>query len=84
MLNTMASVVAIAALVSVLWFCAGLFTRAFTPGSGLIGGWSPGRVQGLELLGASGQNGGQPLHHHLPESVFAMFQLAFAIITCAW
>ena len=37
-LNTMASVVAIAALVSVLWFAAG-YSLAFTPGSAWLGGW---------------------------------------------
>ena len=81
-LNTMASVVAIAALVSVLWFALA-YSWAFTPGSGLIGGWSRAGFQGLELLGASGQVAASHIAPHLPESVFAMFQLAFAIITCA-
>lgn len=81
-LNTMASVVAIAALVSVLWFALA-YSWAFTPGSGLIGGWSRAGFQGLELLGASGQVAASHIAPHLPESVFAMFQLALAIITCA-
>ena len=36
-LNTMASVVAVAALVSLLWFAVG-YSLAFTPGSGWLGG----------------------------------------------
>lgn len=81
-LNTMASVVAIAALVSVLWFALG-YSWAFTPGNGLLGGWSRAGFQGLELLGVSQQVAASHLAPHLPETVFALFQLAFAIITCA-
>jgi Amt family ammonium transporter len=38
---------------------------------------------GLDYLGASGQVAVSHIAPHVPESVFAMFQLTFAIITCA-
>jgi Amt family ammonium transporter len=38
---------------------------------------------GLEYLGSTGQVAVSHIAPHLPESVFAMFQLTFAIITCA-
>lgn len=84
-INTMASVVAIASLVSVLWF--GLaYSLAFTPG-GTLGGWIGGIERlgfaGLEYLGAAGKVSVSHIAPHVPESVFSMFQLTFAIITCA-
>jgi len=84
-INTMASVVAIAALVSVLWFAIA-YSLAFTPGGsigGLIGGFSRAGFAGLEFLGSAGQVAVSHIAPHLPESVFAMFQLSFAVITCA-
>ena len=85
-INTMASVVAIAAVVSLLWF--GLaYSLAFTPGSGdmagFIGGVGRAGFAGLEQLGGAGQVAVSHIAPHLPESVFAMFQLSFAVITCA-
>ena len=81
-LNTMACVVAIAALVSVLWFAVG-YSWAFTPGSQWLGGGARLWFAGLDHdLGA----GRLPVSHlapHLPESVYSMFQLTFAIITAA-
>jgi Amt family ammonium transporter len=84
-LNTMASVVAVAAWVSLLWFAAA-YSLAFTPnplGWSWIGGWDRMGFQGLEWLGPQGQVAVSHMAPHLPESVFALFQLAFAIITCA-
>jgi ammonium transporter, Amt family len=88
-INTMASVVAIAALVSVLWFAVG-YSLAFTPGSttwggfgSLLGGLGRAGWQGLDFLSGSGQIAVNHMAPHIPESVYAMFQLAFAIITCA-
>ena len=84
-INTMASVVGIAALVSVLWF--GLaYSLAFTPGGadgGFIGGLERIGFAGLDYLGSTGQVAVSHMAKHVPESVFAMFQLTFAIITCA-
>jgi Amt family ammonium transporter len=85
-INTMASVVGIAAVVSLLWF--GLaYSLAFTPGAGALGGLIGGMERvgfvGLDYLGSTGQVAVSHIAPHLPESVFAMFQLTFAIITCA-
>lgn len=64
---------AIACLASVLWFVLG-YTLAFTTGNGFIGGL--GRLF-LGGLTASSEASG------LPESIFLMFQMTFAIITPA-
>ncbi len=81
-LNTMASVVAIAALVSVLWFAAG-YSLAFTPGSPWLGGFDRMGFAGFDLQLAAGKVAVSHVAPHIPESVYAMFQLTFAIITAA-
>src|SRR3990167_10135764 len=53
-LNTMAGVVAVAALVSVLWFAAG-YSLAFTPGSPLLGGFERMGFAGFDLQLAAGK-----------------------------
>ncbi|WP_291138708.1 ammonium transporter [Hydrogenophaga sp.] len=80
--NTMASVVAIAALSSLLWFALG-YSLAFTPGNGFLGGLERAGFAGLEFMGTAGQVAVSHIAPHLPESVFAMFQMSFAVITCA-
>ncbi|HUS24925.1 MAG TPA: ammonium transporter [Candidatus Binatia bacterium] len=64
---------AIACLVSVLWLVYG-YSAAFAPGGPWLGGGSKLFLSGLTRAGLSGT---------IPESVFAMFQLTFAIITPA-
>ena len=81
-INTMAAVVAIAALVSLLWFMLG-YSLAFTPGSGWIGGTSRFWFEGMAYLKAAGKVSVSHIAPNIPESVFAMFQLTFAIITPA-
>lgn len=84
-INTMASVVGIAAVVSLLWFAVA-YSLAFTPGGalgGFIGGVERMGFSGMEFLGSTGQVAVSHIAKHVPESVFAMFQLTFAIITCA-
>lgn len=85
-INTMACVVGIAAVVSVLWFALA-YSLAFTPGdgpmAGLLGGTQRFGFAGLEYLGSAGQIAVSHIAPHVPESVFSMFQLTFAIITCA-
>ncbi|MGE4242883.1 ammonium transporter [Ramlibacter sp.] len=81
-INTMASVVAIAALVSILWFAAG-YSLAFTPGNGFIGNGSRMGFSGLDYLKDAGQVMVSHVAPNVPESVYAMFQLSFAIITAA-
>ena len=81
-LNTMASVVAIAALVSLLWFAAG-YSLAFTPGSAWLGGLERMGFSGLDLDLAEGRLAVSHVAPRIPESVYAMFQLTFAVITAA-
>lgn len=81
-LNTMASVVAVAALVSLLWFTVG-YSIAFTPGNGLIGGDTRLWFSGLDYAKNAGKVAVSHVAPNVPESVYAMFQLTFAIITAA-
>jgi Amt family ammonium transporter len=81
-INTMASVVAIAALVSLLWFAVG-YSIAFTPGSPWLGGTDRLWFSGLNYMKEAGMVAVSHAAPNIPESVYAMFQLTFAIITCA-
>jgi Amt family ammonium transporter len=81
-INTMACAVVITALVTLLWFAVG-YSWAFTPGSGWLGGGSRLFFSGIEYLKAEGKLSVSHLAPSIPESVFAMFQLTFAIITPA-
>lgn len=81
-LNTMASVVAICALVSLLWFAFG-YSWAFTPGSGFIGGTDRMWFAGLDYVKEAGKVSVSHIAPNIPESVYSMFQLTFAIITAA-
>ncbi len=81
-LNTMAGVVAAAALVSLLWFAVG-YSIAFTPGNGLIGGDTRLWFSGLDYIKDAGKVAVSHVAPNVPESVYAMFQLTFAIITAA-
>ena len=81
-INTMASVVAIAALVSLLWFAVG-YSWAFTPGNGFVGNGSRLWFTGLDYLKESGKVMVSHVAPNVPESVYAMFQLTFAVITAA-
>lgn len=81
-INTMASVVAITAVVTLLWFALG-YSLAFTPGNGWLGGSSRFWFEGLAYLKAAGKVSVNHIAPNIPESVFAMFQLTFAIITPA-
>lgn len=64
---------AIAGVVSILWLVAG-YSIAFTEGSDYFGGLSRVMFSGIQEDTLSGG---------LPESVFALFQMTFAIITPA-
>ncbi len=81
-LNTMASVLAVAALVSLLWFAVG-YSLAFTPGNGLLGGTSRLWFSGMAYLKEGGRVMVSHVAPNVPESLYAMFQLTFAIITAA-
>ncbi len=64
---------AIACMSSIIWFVLG-YSLAFTEGSSLIGGLSKVLLVGVDVNSVSGD---------IPESVFIMFQMTFAIITPA-
>lgn len=81
-LATMAQTFAVCALVAVLWFVCG-YSLAFMPGSDWLGDGSAVFLDSLFY----DRNAALVSVHHLaptvPESVFVMFQLTFAIITPA-
>ena len=85
-LNTMACVVAICAVVSLLWFAVG-YSLAFTPGSGAMGHYLGGGERlwfaGLDYVKDAQKVAVSHIAPNIPESVYAMFQLTFAIITAA-
>ena len=85
-LNTMACVVAICAVVSLLWFAVG-YSLAFTPGSGALGPYIGGGERlwfaGLDYVKDAQKVAVSHIAPNIPESVYAMFQLTFAIITAA-
>ncbi|MNS52777.1 Ammonia channel precursor [compost metagenome] len=81
-LATMAGVVAVAAVVSLTWFALG-YSLAFTPGWPWLGKLSRIGFSGFEYLKEAGQVAVSHVAPNVPESVYAMFQLSFAIITTA-
>jgi len=81
-INTMACVVAIAALVSLLWYAVG-YSWAFTPGSSFLGNGDRMWFSGLDYLKESGKVAVSHIAPNIPESVYSMYQLTFAIITAA-
>ena len=81
-INTMASVTAITGLVSLLWFGVA-YSLAFMPGSEWLGGLGRMGFTGLDYLKDAGKVAVSHVAPNVPESVYAMFQLTFAIITPA-
>jgi ammonium transporter, Amt family len=67
---------AICCLVTILWFVVG-YSLAFTDGGPFIGGFDRVLLAGMSPTGTHG------LAATIPESVFMMFQMTFAIITPA-
>ncbi len=85
-LATLMQSFAICALVTVLWFVVG-YSLAFTNGNQYIGDFSRVLLKGIEVnwdkpftLGAGTDNA---TVNTIPETVFMMFQMTFAIITPA-
>jgi Amt family ammonium transporter len=72
-LSVMMHCTAIACLASVLWLAGG-YSLAFDTGNAVVGGLSKAFLMGV---------GRDSLTGTLPESVFFMFQMTFAIITPA-
>jgi Amt family ammonium transporter len=71
-------------VVTLLWWLIG-YSWAFTPGNGFIGGTSRALFNGMTFI--SGETVNKLTVSHLaptiPETVYAMFQMTFAIITPA-
>ena len=74
-LSVLVHCMAIACLISLIWFFAG-YSLAFGDGGGLIGGLGKAFLAGVP-------RGAVHANTHIPESVFFMFQMTFAIITPA-
>ena len=72
-LSVLMHCIAIACLASLLWFGLG-YSLAFTQGNAYIGGLDRVFLSGIDRETLSGT---------LPESLFAMFQMTFAVITPA-
>jgi Amt family ammonium transporter len=81
-LATMAQSFAVCALVSVLWFAIG-YSLAFMPGSAWLGDTSASFLQSLYFNKAKARLSVHHLAPSIPETVFVMFQMSFAIITPA-
>ena len=76
-LATLMQSFAICSVVTVLWFAVG-YSLAFTPGSGFIGGLDKAFLNGVNMDSLTGTAGA-----NIPETVFVVFQMTFAIITTA-
>nr|WP_225862549.1 ammonium transporter [Ideonella benzenivorans] len=81
-LGTMAQVLAVSALVTLLWFVAG-YSLAFMPGSAWLGGTESMWLATLQFDKLHNLVSVHPLAATVPEAVFSMFQLSFAVITPA-
>jgi len=71
-------------LVTILWWLIG-YSWAFTPGSPFIGGTSRALFGGIRFIASAAGNKLTVSHlaPTIPETVYAMFQMTFAIITPA-
>ncbi|MDI1298516.1 ammonium transporter [Methylotenera sp.] len=82
-LSTALQSFAVCCLVSVIWILIG-YTIAFTPGATpFLGGFDRLMLSGLGYIKATSQLTVSHLAPTIPESVFVMFQMTFAIITPA-
>jgi len=83
LLATMMQSFAITCLVTIRWWLVG-YSIAFTPGStALLGSFGHSMMSGMVYLHDAGRLSVSHLGTTIPESVYAMFQLTFAIITPA-
>ena len=77
-LSVVAHIFAATTVVTLVWAVVG-YSIAFTPGSAWLGGFD--RVLAAKLIGS--RIGAHPTALTVPESVFFLFQMAFAIISFA-
>ncbi len=81
-LATLMQTFAITCVVTLLWWLIG-YSWAFTPGSRFLGGASRAFFNGMAFMHDANQLSVSHLALTIPETVYAMFQLTFAIITPA-
>ena len=81
-LATMMQSFAVCCLIGMIWICAG-YSLAFTPSSKFIGGTERFFLSGLALFSEKELLSVYPGAPTIPESVFMLFQMAFAVIAGA-
>ena len=81
-LATLMQSFAICCVVTILWWIVG-YSWAFTPGSPYLGGLSRLMMQGMVYMHDTSKLSVSHLATTIPETVYAMYQLTFAIITPA-
>jgi len=81
-LATLMQSFAITCVVTILWWAIG-YSWAFTPGTPYLGGTSRLFMNGMLYMKDAGKLTVSHLALTIPETVYAMFQLTFAIITPA-
>src|ERR1019366_3030083 len=81
-LATLMQSFAVTCVVTILWWLIG-YSWAFTPGSPYLGGASRALLNGMTIMKDANKLTVSHLALTIPETVYAMFQLTFAIITPA-
>src|SRR6267142_290016 len=81
-LATLMQSFAITCVVTILWWLIG-YSWAFTPGSAYLGGATRALFTGMTIMKDANKITVSHLALTIPETVYAMFQLTFAIITPA-
>lgn len=81
-LGTVAHSVATTCVVTILWVVVG-YSLAFTPASAYLGGWDRIMLNGMAFIKDTGKLTVSHIAPTIPESVFMMYQMTFAIITPA-
>ena len=81
-LATLMQSFAVTCVVTILWWVIG-YSWAFTPGTAYLGGSSRALMNGMVFMKDAGKLTVSHIALTIPETVYAMFQLTFAIITPA-
>ncbi len=81
-LATLMQSFAITCVITILWWLIG-YSWAFTPGSAYLGGATRALFNGMTMMKDANKLTVSHLALTIPETVYAMFQLTFAIITPA-
>ena len=81
-LSTVAQTLSIACAISVLWFCLG-YSLAMTTATPVIGGYSRFWLMGEPTTARIGVGSVSDMAPTIPESVYFIYQMEFAIIAAA-